>query len=255
MPAVGLIHSVGVDPRSIEGVAAWGRVAHHAVALSGVVPLLLAVTGPCHGGLAPLLGLADHVVFTEGASAYINGPAAVEALTGLHLTSDALGGPSVHARATGLASLLATDENDAVDALVELLSHLPDNWLAETPVEVCTDPADRTSEVGRRAGARRPPGRLRRARSCWPTSLDRDSLLEVHGQHATNLVTAYGRLGGRAVAIVANQPLFRAGTLDIEPRRARRPATCRRPTAPTCRSSPSSTPRASSRARTSSGGG
>ena len=104
-PAVGLIHSVGVDPRSIEGVAAWGRVAHHAVALSGVVPLLLAVTGPCHGGLAPLLGLADHVVFTEGASAYINGPAAVEALTGLHLTSDALGGPSVHARATGLASL------------------------------------------------------------------------------------------------------------------------------------------------------
>ena len=214
VPAVGLIHSVGVDPRSIEGVAAWGRVAHHAVALSGVVPLLLAVTGPCHGGLAPLLGLADHVVFTEGASAYINGPAAVEALTGLHLTSDALGGPSVHARATGLASLLATDENDAVDALVELLSHLPDNWLAETPVEVCTDPADRTSE----AAAALVPADPRAAydvRQLLADVLDRDSLLEVHGQHATNLVTAYGRLGGRAVAIVANQPLFRAGTLDI----------------------------------------
>src|SRR3954470_8320867 len=53
VPAVGLIHSVGVDPRSIEGVAAWGKVAHHAVTVSGVVPILLAVTGPCHGGLAP----------------------------------------------------------------------------------------------------------------------------------------------------------------------------------------------------------
>ena len=218
------------------------------------MPLLLAVTGPCHGGLAPLLGLADHVVFTEGASAYINGPAAVEALTGLHLTSDALGGPSVHARATGLASLLATDENDAVDALVELLSHLPDNWLAETPVEACTDPADRSSEV---AAALVPadPRAAYDVRELLADVLDRDSLLEVHGQHATNLVTAYGRLGGRAVAIVANQPLVPGGHARHRARRARRPATCRRPTAPTCRSSRSSTPPGSSRARTSSGGG
>jgi acetyl-CoA carboxylase carboxyltransferase component len=214
VPAVGLIHSVGVDPRSIDGVAAWGRVAHHAVALSGVVPLVLAVTGPCHGGLAPLLGLADHVVFTEGASAYINGPAAVEALTGVHLSSDALGGPAVHARSTGLASLLATDENDALDALVELLSYLPDNWLAEPPVEVCTDPADRPSAI---AAALVPadPRAAYDVRELLADVLDRDSLLEVHDQHATNMVTAYGRLGGRAVAVIANQPLYRAGTLDI----------------------------------------
>jgi acetyl-CoA carboxylase carboxyltransferase component len=214
VPAIGLIHSVGVDPRSIEGVAAWGRVAHHAVRLSGVVPLLLAVTGPCHGGLAPLLGLADHVVFTEGSSAYINGPAAVEALTGLHLTSDALGGPAVHAQATGLASLLATDENDAVDALVELMGYLPDNWLAEPPDEVCADPGDRPSDVA--AGL--VPADPRAAydiRELLADVVDQGSLLEVHGQHATNMVTAYGRLGGRAVAIIANQPLYRAGTLDI----------------------------------------
>jgi acetyl-CoA carboxylase carboxyltransferase component len=132
----------------------------------------------------------------------------------VHLTSDALGGPGVHARSTGLASLLATDENDAIDALVELLSHLPDNWLAEPPVTVCTDPADRTSEVA----ARVVPSDSRAAydvRELLADVLDHGSLLEVHGQHATNLVTAYGRLGGHPVAIVANQPLFRAGTLDI----------------------------------------
>jgi acetyl-CoA carboxylase carboxyltransferase component len=190
VPAVGLIHSVGVDPRSIEGVAAWGRVAHHAVALSGVVPILLAVTGPCHGGLAPLLGLADHVVFTAGSSAYINGPAAVEALTGVHLTTDAL------------------------DALVELLGVLPDNWLAEPPVEPCTDPGDRPTDI---AAALVPsdPRAAYDIRELLADVVDRSSLLEVHGQHATNMVTAYARLGGRAVAIVANQPLYRAGTLDI----------------------------------------
>ncbi|MBV9952763.1 MAG: methylmalonyl-CoA carboxyltransferase [Acidimicrobiia bacterium] len=214
VPAVGLIHSVGVDPRSIEGVAAWGKVAHHAVTLSGVVPILLAVTGPCHGGLAPLLGLADHVVFTAGSSAYINGPAAVEALTGVHLTTDALGGPSVHARATGLASLLATDANDALDALSEILGLLPDNWLAEPPMEPCTDPGDRPTDI---AAALVPsdPRAAYDVRELLADVLDRDSLLEVHAQHATNMVTAYGRLGGRAVAIIANQPLYRAGTLDI----------------------------------------
>jgi acetyl-CoA carboxylase carboxyltransferase component len=214
VPLVGVIHAVGVDPRSIEGVAAWGRVAHHAVALSGVVPILLAVTGPCHGGLAPLLGLADHVVFTAGATAYINGPAAVEALTGVHLTADALGGPSVHARATGLASLLATDEHDAIDALVELLGHLPDNWLAEPPVVPCTDPADRPCDI---AAALVPsdPRAAYDIRELLGDLLDRGSLLEVHPQHATNMVTAYGRVGGRPVAVIANQPLYRAGTLDI----------------------------------------
>ncbi|MEJ7583387.1 MAG: carboxyl transferase domain-containing protein, partial [Acidimicrobiales bacterium] len=106
LPVVGLIHSVGIDPRSMGGLAGWGRVARQAVTLSGVVPILLAVTGPCHGGLVSILGLADHVVLTTEASTYINGPASVAAISGLHVTPAALGGAWVHARTTRLATLV-----------------------------------------------------------------------------------------------------------------------------------------------------
>jgi len=215
VPVVGVIHSVGVDPRSVAGLAAWGRVAHRAVGLSGVVPLLLAVTGPCHGGLAPLLGLADHVVLTSEATAYINGPAAVAAISGLHVSPSGLGGSWAHASATGLASLVVDDEAEALAAISALLSHLPDNWLADPPSAPTADPAERPSTT---AAALVPtdPRSAYDVRAVLADVVDRDTLLEVHGDHATNLVTAYARVGGRPVAIVANQPLYRAGTLDIK---------------------------------------
>lgn len=214
VPAVGVIWSVGIDPRSMDALVAWGDVARRAVALSGVVPLLLAVTGPCHGGLAPLLGLADHVVLTEDATAYINGPDAVAAISGLHVDPTALGGAQVHAERTGLASLVVGDEDEAVEALTDLLSHLPDNWLADPPVAPCADPADRPST---RAAGLVPadPRTAYDVRDVLDDLCDDGSLLEVHAEHATNLVTAYGRLDGRPVAIVANQPRQRAGTIDI----------------------------------------
>ncbi len=214
LPVVGVIHSVGVDPRSLAGVAAWGRVARQAVALSGVVPLVLVVTGPCHGGLAPLLGLADHVVLTVDASAYINGPAAVAAISGISVSPAGLGGPWVHAAATGLASLVAEDEGEAMAAAAHLLSHLPDNWLADPPSVPTADPVDRPSTVAAAAVPTDPRAGYD-VRAVLADVVDRGTLLEVHADHATNLVTAYARVGGRPVAVVANQPLFRAGTLDI----------------------------------------
>ena len=114
-PVVGVIRSVAVDPGSggLDALAAWGRVAARAVRSSGVVPLLLAVTGPVHGSLAPLLGLADHVVVTRDATAYVNGPGPVGTVTGQRVDGVELGGAEVHATRSGLASLVAADEDDA----------------------------------------------------------------------------------------------------------------------------------------------
>lgn len=213
-PVVGLVHSVAVDLDGIDALAAWGRVAARAVRLSGVVPLLLGVTGPVHGGLTPILGLADHVVMTRDATAYVSGPTPVRAVTGLDLTADDLGGAGVHATTSGLATLIAENDDDCLLALADLLAHLPDNHLADPPPGPTDDPPDRDCLAGPIV-----PTNAQQSydvREVIADIVDRDSLLETHPDFAANLVTAYARLGGRSVAIVANQPAVRAGTIDID---------------------------------------
>src|SRR5207253_1204900 len=100
---------------------------------SGIVPVILAIIGPCVSGPALLAGMADHVVMTEDAFAYVTGPRAVEAFTGLALDPPDLGGAARHHRATGVASLIAHDEDDAVWTVAELLAYLPDNTMSEPP--------------------------------------------------------------------------------------------------------------------------
>lgn len=214
VPVLGVVHSLALDPVDLAGLAAWGRVAHAAVRASGAVPLLLAVTGPCHGGLATILGLADHLVVTRAASAYVNGPAAVRAVTAVEVTPDDLGGAATHHRDTGLASLVAEDRDDAIAALADLLAYHPASWDTPLPVAACADPPDRPST---RAAAV-VPAEARASydvRDVLDDLADAGSVLEVRADHAPNVVTAFARLGGRAVAVVANQPRIRAGTLDI----------------------------------------
>jgi acetyl-CoA carboxylase carboxyltransferase component len=214
-PVVGVVRSVAIAADGLDALAAWGRVAARTVRLSGVVPLLLAVTGPVHGSLAPLLGLADHVVITDGATAFVNGPTPVRRITGQEIAPAELGGAGVHAVRSGLASLTATDEDDAVRALADLLDCLPDNHLAEPPVRLGNDPVVRRCE----AAARTVPAEATRAYDVLDVLddvFDADSVLEVHGGHAPNIITAYARLGGRSVAVIANQPCVRAGTIDID---------------------------------------
>ncbi|MGI8756313.1 MAG: acyl-CoA carboxylase subunit beta [Acidimicrobiales bacterium] len=216
-PVVGLVHSVAVvaGGEGLDALVAWGRVAARTVRLSGVVPLLLGVTGPVHGSLTPLLGLADHVVLTGNATAYLNGPRPVRSVTGLSVDPVALGGAAVHATRSGLASMVATDDDDALAALADLLSHLPDNHLTEAPRWTSPDPASRPCH---RAAAVVPPEANRGydVREVLEDVFDDGSVLEVHADHAANIVTGYARLDGRSVAIVANQPAVRAGTIDID---------------------------------------
>ena len=183
---------------------------------SRVEPILLAVTEPLHGSLAPLLGLADHVVLTTDATAYVNGPGPVAAVTGTRTDPITLGGAAVHAGPSGLASLVADDPDDALDALAELLDHLPDNHLAEPPVR----PPDHHDRADRRcpaAAAAVPPepSRSYDVRDVVADVVDRGSLLEMQSLYAPNVMIGYGRVEGHTVGIVANQPMQFAGTLDI----------------------------------------
>jgi propionyl-CoA carboxylase beta chain len=218
LPIVGVVSTSGADIH--EGVAslhAWGRLARALCRASGVVPVVLAVVGPCTSGPALLLGLADHVVMTPDAFAYVSGPEAVAAFTGVAVDRLGLGGGAVHDARTGLASLVAADEDDALLAVCDLLTYLPSNHLEDPPVEPL--PADDPLERPCRRAAETVPSEPRACydvRTVLADVLDAGSFLEVRARYAGNMVTGYGRLGGRAVGIVANQPLQRAGTLDIE---------------------------------------
>ncbi len=216
VPVVGELATSGADVR--EGLAslhAWGRVARALSDASGTVPIVFSVVGPCVAGPALLLGIADHVVMTAGAYAYVSGPRSVEDFTGQSTTSAELGGPDVHARRSGLASLIVEDEAEAAWAVGDLLSYLPSNWRQDAPVVACDDPVDRDCRVA----ATTVPDRATASydvRTVIGDVVDRDSFLEVRAGAAPNVVTGYGRLAGSSIGVIANQPSYRAGTLDID---------------------------------------
>ena len=216
LPIVGRIASSGADVS--EGVAAlhaWGRVAKSLTDASGVVPIVLLLVGPAVSGPALLLGIADHVIMTADAFAYVSGPDVVVAFTGVPIDRDRLGGSGVHERESGVATLVVADEDEAMVTLEHLLSYLPSNHLEDPPREETDDPIDRP--CARAASA--VPARATASydvRIVVGDVLDEHSFFELRPAYAPNMVTGLGRLDGRPVGIVANQPMFRAGTLDIE---------------------------------------
>ncbi len=216
LPIVGVVASSGADMgEGIASLHAWGRVASVLSRASGTVPIILAVTGPYVSGPALLAGVADHVVMTVDAFAYVTGPRAVEGFTGEVLDPMSLGGAAVHDARSGVASLLAEDEDDALGAVADLLSYLPQNTLEEPPLASCADPVTRDCVA---AAAAVPSGAraVYDIRAVVTDVIDESRFLEVRAGYAPNMVTGYGRLDGRVIGIVANQPHHRAGTIDIE---------------------------------------
>src|SRR4051794_20474272 len=150
VPLVLVLSTSGSDVHdAAAGLHGWGVAAKAMADLSGIVPVLMVVTGPILAGPSLILGLADVVVMTTDATAYVVGPDTVEAITGMHLTPAELGGASVHAKHTGVAAAVLPDEDTALEWLAGLLDHLPAN-VDELPARVSTgDPADRpTPEAG-----------------------------------------------------------------------------------------------------------
>jgi acetyl-CoA carboxylase carboxyltransferase component len=215
LPVVATIASSGADVH--DGVAAlhgWGSAARVLARCSGRVPVLLAATGPVVSGPALLLGLADHVVMTEDAYAFVSGPRMVETFTGEALDATELGGSGIHGSHTGLASLVVPDADAARQALFDILAYLPSVVDEEPPRWWTDDPADRaTPEAGACIPAS--PTGAYDVRDIARCIVDDGDLLELRAHWAPNLVTALATIGGRPVGVVANQPRSIAGTLDI----------------------------------------
>lgn len=215
MPLVCVMRSSGAD--IVEGFSAlhgWGRAAKALSDCSGVVPTVFIVDGPAVSGPALLLGVADHVVMTESAYAFVSGPTMIAEFTGVHIDNDELGGAASHARYTGATSLVATDLPGAIDLAAQLLAYFPSHNDEEPPTWPTDDTIDRLTPE---AGELIPPSSTGSydVRAVIRALADDGEIFELRARWAANVVTALTTIGGMPVGVVANQPLALAGTLDI----------------------------------------
>ena len=208
----------GGGARIQEGVTAlagYGGIFRRNVRASGVIPQISVVMGPCAGGAAYSPALTDFVFMVDGAShMFITGPDVVKAVTGESISHGGLGGAQVHAARSGVATFVCGDERGCLDDVRYLLSLLPPNNHELPPAVTPADPG------GRRCDALldivpTDPRKPYDMTDVIAEIADDGEFIELHEQWARSVICALARLGGQTVGIVANQPMVRAGVLDI----------------------------------------
>ena len=216
VPIVGLNDSGGA--RIQEGVvslAGYADIFLRNVLASGVVPQISAIMGPCAGGAVYSPAITDFTFMVRGSSyMFVTGPEVLKAVTHEEVTFEELGGADTHARVSGVAHLAAESEDACLEAIRELLSFLPPNNLEDPPLRPTADPPDRMDESLQRLVPDNPT-KPYDMKELIQTVLDDQHFFEVQAEYAPNLIVGFGRLGGRPVGVVANQPAHLAGCLDI----------------------------------------
>jgi acetyl-CoA carboxylase carboxyltransferase component len=200
----------------VDALSGYGEVFYRNVLLSGVVPQIAVICGPCAGGAAYSPALMDFVVMTRRhAFMFITGPEVIRAVTGRAVTMEEVGGADMHAAVSGNVHFLVEDDAQAIAVVQRLLSYLPANN-AEDPPHRPTPAieADRDEDL---AGlVPDDPGRPIDMRAAILRLVDGGEFLEAHRYFAENLICGFGRIEGLVVGVVANQPMVRAGALDID---------------------------------------
>ncbi|HEY8943327.1 MAG TPA: acyl-CoA carboxylase subunit beta, partial [Polyangiaceae bacterium] len=182
---------------------------------SGVVPQVSAILGPCAGGAVYSPAITDFILMVEGTSyMFITGPDVVRAVTHEEVSKEDLGGAHAHATKSGVCHYVADGDESCLSAVRELLSFLPSNNAEDAPLRPSQDDPEREIPELDRLVPRendRPYDMIELVRRV----VDEDRLFLLHEEYAKNIVTAFARIGGTPVGIVANQPLVLAGVLDI----------------------------------------
>jgi acetyl-CoA carboxylase carboxyltransferase component len=216
VPVVGLNDSGGA--RIQEGVVSLGGYADiflRNTLASGVVPQISAIMGPCAGGAVYSPSITDFVMMVEGTSfMHITGPDVVKTVTHEDVTSEELGGARIHSQKSGVAHFTAPDDAACLFKVRELLSYLPLNN-AEDPPFVATDDDPNRADPELDTIVPESSDQPYDIRKVVERVVDDARFLEVHEAYARNIVVGFARLGGRVVGIIANQPAYLAGVLDI----------------------------------------
>ncbi|MBU1205622.1 MAG: acyl-CoA carboxylase subunit beta [Proteobacteria bacterium] len=212
---IGLLDSVGA--RMQEGIGAYnyGSIFARTARASGSVPQISAIMGTCVGGAVYAPAMTDFIIMVENTSTmFITGPPVIKAVMGEEISKEELGGPKVHFQKTGVVDFLVKNDSDCLKLIRQILSYLPANSRENPPVFKKNEPL---------------PDRDETLNSIVPTDskkiydmkqiikkvLDPDSFLEVKAGFARNMIVGFGRLEGKSVGIVANQPSVLGGSIDI----------------------------------------
>ena len=217
MPVVAFNDSGGARiQEAVDALAGYGDVFFQNVLLSGVVPQIAVVCGPCAGGAAYSPALMDFVIMTRtNARMFITGPEVIKAVTGRTVSMDDVGGAVMHATVSGNVHFLANDDSHAVALVRRLLSYLPANNAEEPPHRPMAD-LDETPDQAVNDLIPSEPMMAMDVRPIIARLVDGGQLLEVHADFAANLIVGFARIGGFVVGLVANQSAVRAGALDID---------------------------------------
>ena len=216
-PVVGLNDSGGARiQEGVESLAGYADIFLRNTLASGVVPQISAILGPCAGGAVYSPAITDFILMVENSSyMFITGPDVIKSVTHEEVTKEDLGGASAHAAKSGVAHFTAPSDAACLAQVKKLLSFLPSNNHEDPPRRPVSDALDRLVPA---LDTMIPlePNRPYDVKDVARAVVDDGDLFEVAEQYAANIVTAFARIGGRPVGIVANQPQVLAGVLDIE---------------------------------------
>lgn len=215
-PVLGLNDSGGA--RIQEGVVSLGGYAdifYRNTLSSGVIPQLSAIMGPCAGGAVYSPALTDFIAMVENTSyMFVTGPNVVKTVTHEEVTSEELGGASAHSTKSGVTHFTFENEIACINGLKQLLSYIPQNCEEEPPAVAYT-PGDESRALLNDIIPDN-PNQPYDIREVIDGTVDESSFFEVHKDFAANIVVGFARLGGKSIGIVANQPAYLAGVLDID---------------------------------------
>ncbi|NDW08153.1 acyl-CoA carboxylase subunit beta [Dysgonomonas sp. 520] len=215
-PCIGINDSGGARiQEGVNALAGYAEIFQRNILASGVIPQISGIFGPCAGGAVYSPALTDFNIMTEGTSyMFLTGPKVVKTVTGEDVTQEELGGASVHTTKSGVAHFSVENEDDGFVLIRKLLGFLPSNNMEDAPRAKCTDPAGRMEDLLNEII----PDNPNKAYDMYEvigSVVDNGEFLEVHSAYAKNIIIGFARFNGYSVGIVANQPQYMAGVLDI----------------------------------------
>ncbi|MBK7213906.1 MAG: acyl-CoA carboxylase subunit beta [Bacteroidales bacterium] len=215
-PVIGINDSGGARiQEGVQSLAGYAEIFERNILASGVIPQISAIFGPCAGGAVYSPALTDFIIMSkENSYMFVTGPKVVKTVTGEIVTDAELGGAMVHGSKSGVAQFVAEDEHEGISLIRKLLSYMPQNNLEDPPMAPCDDPIDRLEDTLNYIIPDN-PNKPYDIKDVIHTIVDYGEFMEVARHFAPNIVTGYARMNGMSVGIVANQPNYLAGVLDI----------------------------------------
>ncbi len=215
-PCIGLLDSGGARiQEGVDSLRGYGEIFTRNTLYSGVVPQISVVLGPAAGGATYSPAITDFIFMVKGtAQMYITGPDVVKAVSGEEVTHEDLGGAMVHARVSGNCHFVAENEEEVFSMIRRLMTFLPQNNMEETPlVATGDDPNRRDPDLHKVVPVE--PNKAYNMHEVIARVFDNGDFMEVHQHWANNLIVGFARLNGQSVGIVAQQPAYLAGSIDI----------------------------------------